>query len=238
MISFFTDQPLVAGAEVALEESAVAHARARRIAAGEWARLLNGSGSIATGTVLSMDKRRVLVRLADVTRVERPPRLELFVPVADKDRMLWAAEKCAELQATRWQPVFYARSRSVTPRGEGPRFREKVQARMKAALEQSGGAWLPEVAEEVEFEDAIRRTDPAIERLLLDSQGTSIQSPMSNKGIALAIGPEGGFEESERASAIDAGWRPVSLGRFTLRFETAIIAAVAVVRSAQSTGGG
>jgi 16S rRNA (uracil1498-N3)-methyltransferase len=49
--------------------------------------------------------------------------------------------------------------------------------------------------------------------------------------VRIALGPEGGLEESERAQFIRAGWRPVSLGDNVLRFETAGIAALAIVRS-------
>ena len=41
------------------------------------------------------------------------------------------------------------------------------------------------------------------------------------QNIALFIGPEGGFEESEIQLAMDSGIVPVTLGRSILRTETA-----------------
>ena len=49
--------------------------------------------------------------------------------------------------------------------------------------------------------------------------------------VTIAVGPEGGLEDSERAQFVDAGWRLVSLGVNVLRFETAGVAALAVVRA-------
>lgn len=233
MISFFTTQPLAEGSELALGEDAVGHARARRVEPGDAARLLDGQGTIAAGRLVAIEKRRLLVRVDDVTRIPRPPGLEVLVPIADKDRMLLAAEKCAELQVTAWQPVFYARSRSVNPRGEGPRFREKVEARMRAALEQSGGAWLPAIGEDAEFETAVRAVEQARTRIILDSRGTSLAGHIGKQDITLAVGPEGGLTDDELGAAHDLGWRTAALAHTVLRFETAVIAAVGTVRALQ-----
>jgi 16S rRNA (uracil1498-N3)-methyltransferase len=47
--------------------------------------------------------------------------------------------------------------------------------------------------------------------------------------VALLIGPEGGFEDSEVVAATAAGFLPCSLGSRILRAETAALAALAVV---------
>lgn len=47
--------------------------------------------------------------------------------------------------------------------------------------------------------------------------------------IAVIIGPEGGFSAEEAKAIIDAGGRSVSLGRTTLRTETAGLAAIAMI---------
>jgi 16S rRNA (uracil1498-N3)-methyltransferase len=54
--------------------------------------------------------------------------------------------------------------------------------------------------------------------------------------IVLAIGPEGGWTDSELAAFRGAGWRFASLGSTILRAETAAIAATAV--SLSMLGGG
>jgi 16S rRNA (uracil1498-N3)-methyltransferase len=48
--------------------------------------------------------------------------------------------------------------------------------------------------------------------------------------VALSIGPEGGWDESEITGAENAGWDMLSLGESTLRAETAAIAAVTLAR--------
>jgi 16S rRNA (uracil1498-N3)-methyltransferase len=232
MITLFVGTSLRDGEEVELAEAAVAHVRARRVSSGEPVRLLDGGGAIATGFIGALEKRRVTVQVETVKRVPAPVPLQVVVPVADRDRMLLAAEKCAELQVTAWRPAYFARSRSVNPRGEGPKFREMVEARMRSALEQSGGAWMPAVHEEAELEEVLAAVE-AGKKLVLDSSGTSISPHISSDTIALLIGPEGGFETGELPKIIGRGWLPVALASTVLRFETAIISSVATVRALQ-----
>jgi 16S rRNA (uracil1498-N3)-methyltransferase len=49
----------------------------------------------------------------------------------------------------------------------------------------------------------------------------------------LLVGPEGGIEPPELSALIGAGWRTASLASTMLRFETAGVAGIAVVRAAQ-----
>ena len=47
------------------------------------------------------------------------------------------------------------------------------------------------------------------------------------------VGPEGGFTEPELAAIVAAGFKPVALWRSTLRFDTAALAALALVAQAR-----
>lgn len=232
--TYVVEAPLQPGV-TALAGSALRHALVRRARAGEPVRLVTGRGEVARGAIASATRSAVSVDIEAVERVAPPPPLEILVPVADRDRMLWAAEKCVEHQVTAWRPVRYRRSQSVAGRGEGAPFARKVAARMRSALEQCGGAWLPEVLPEYDVEAALRAVPGGGWRYLLDGSGVAIAGlPLDGPG-ALAVGPEGGFEPAEREAAFAAGWRAASLGGTTLRFETAIVSGAAVVRAVQFT---
>jgi 16S rRNA (uracil1498-N3)-methyltransferase len=175
------------------------------------------------------------VSVEGVTHVPRPTPLEVIVPVADRDRMLLAAEKCVELQVTAWRPVYFARSRSVSSRGEGPKFREKVRARMRSALEQCGAAWMPAIEDETEGSAALQTAAGEWSRFLLDAGGKALAGLVASVPTVIAVGPEGGLEPEEFAVAQECGWVFASLGSTTLRFETAVIAAASVIRATQLT---
>jgi 16S rRNA (uracil1498-N3)-methyltransferase len=221
-------------ASVDLDEAAAHHAQVKRLQVGDLVRVTSGDGRRAIGTLSDLTKRRATVNLdgAAVEEVPLPPVIELLAPVGDRERMLLLAEKSVELGASGWRPVVYRRSRSVTPRGEGEAFRDKVRLRMIAALEQSGSAWLPTLHPESSPEVA-RASTEGMARVLLDGNGTplielraSLASP-----CALALGPEGGLDPEEREGFVESDWRLASLGPNVLRFETAGIAGLALLRA-------
>jgi len=231
--TFFAEGTLTPGATVELPEGAAQHVRVRRLAIGDALQLTNGQGSIAHGLLARLTKGTAAVDVEDVASVVRPPALRMFVPVADRERMLWLAEKIAELAVSSWHPVSFRRSASVSPRGEGEAFRRKVRARMIGALEQSGGAWLPEIGDELPLDATLaggRRSD-AGEQFLMDREGARLTSYRPAAADAM-IGPEGGLESAERALIVEEyHWVPASLGETTLRFETAGIVAAGILRS-------
>ena len=102
---------------------------------------------------------------------------------------------------------------------------------MISALEQSGGAWLPEMHPEIE-PGQLEAPRGAI-ALVLDQGGAPILSALATatSDVAIALGPEGGLEQEELRLLATRGWRSVRLTSTTLRFETAGIAAIAVARA-------
>jgi 16S rRNA (uracil1498-N3)-methyltransferase len=220
---------------VQLGEDAAHHAKVKRLQLGDSVRLTSGDGRRGEGVLEDLGKRALTITLdaASVTDTVAYPSIDLFVPVADRDRMLMLGEKAVELGVSSWQAVSFARSRSVTPRGEGDSFHQKLRARQIGALEQSGGAWLPELRPDLSFADFVAGTAGGASRFLLDADGERMSEVLTGltPPVSIVLGPEGGLEENERASLITAGWRPVSIAANVLRFETAGIAALAILRS-------
>ena len=229
--TFFRDAPLESGRTVDLEEGEAHHVRVRRIEPGSRVRLVNGTGVAAFGALTNVTKRSTSVVIDDVTHVAPPPAVHLFAPIGDRDRMLWLAEKATEVGLTSWRGVMWRRSRAVAPRGEGESFHAKLRARMIGALTQAGGAWLPAILADLAANDAADAADRG-GRFFLDVAGEPLLTVALSAPLTIALGPEGGLEDDERSRLSAAGWIPVSLGGTTLRFETAGIAALAIVRAA------
>jgi 16S rRNA (uracil1498-N3)-methyltransferase len=225
--TFFAADTLTVGATITLSEEAAHHIRVARVGIGECIALRDGAGKAAVGTLVKVSKSSALVDITETSELARPAPIHLLAPVADRERMLWLAEKVTELAVTSWRPVVWRRSKSVTPRGEGPMFQAKVRARMTSALIQSGGGWLPDLFPESTVERAVAAA-PLGTRLLLAKDGEAIVGVPMRTPITIALGPEGGMEQSERDAFIGAAFLPVKLGDSTLRFETAGVAAVAI----------
>lgn len=225
--TFFAADTLTVGATITLSKEAAHHIRVARVGIGECVALRDGAGKAAVGNLVKISKSSALVDISETSDLPRPAPIHLLAPVADRERMLWLAEKVTELAVTSWRPVVWRRSKSVSPRGEGPTFQAKVRARMTSALIQSGGGWLPDVFPEATVERAVAAA-PLGTRLLLAKDGEPIVGVPMRTPITIALGPEGGMEQTERDAFIGAAFLPVKLGDSTLRFETAGVAAVAI----------
>lgn len=229
--AFVADPPFAVGAHTALGEDEAHHIRVLRLAIGDRVALRDGAGNTATGVLVRASKSQALVEVDEVGVVAPPAPIHVLIPVADRERMLWLAEKAAELNVVTWRPVLWHRSKSVSPRGEGQTYRAKVRARMLSAMLQSRSAWIPEIFPEAPPDRAIASVPPDGVRLALDASGTPMPAAPVTAPVTLAIGPEGGFEPAELELLHSAGFRSCTLGPSVLRFETAAIAAVAVARS-------
>jgi 16S rRNA (uracil1498-N3)-methyltransferase len=240
--TFFTDDSFEAPGTLTLGEDAAHHMRVRRLETGIRVGLLDGAGSRGEGVLTQIAKRHATVVVESAVQVEPALPVHLLLPVADKDRMLWLAEKATELELASWRPVLYKRSKNVNPRGEGATFQQKVRARMASALEQSRGAWLPSVFPEASVEQAIAaRAQGAC--FVMDQGGAGLFETLTPliaqardlgagpPAVTLAVGPEGGFEPAELEAFRSAGFATVSVGRSILRFETAALAGLSAARA-------
>ena len=231
LTTFFAAEPMSAGRVTTLGEGEAHHARVMRIALGDRVRLVDGAGMVGLGQIVKVAKGSTMVEIETLDRLEPPPVIHLMLPIADRDRMLWLAEKATELGLFSWRPVLWRRSRDVSPRGEGVGFQTRVRARMVSALTQCGGAWLPVLYPDAPPDRAIAACAQG-ERWLLDADGEPATAMPVRAPIPLALGPEGGLAPSERAEMLAANFTPVKLAPTTLRFETAAIAALGIARAA------
>jgi 16S rRNA (uracil1498-N3)-methyltransferase len=111
---------------------------------------------------------------------------------------------------------------------------ERLRAVMLDAARQCGRGDLPELLGPLDLTEGARVV--AELRYVLDpTAGQSLLAALRivgdsiDRGVALAVGPEGGFSPSELALLVDAGFAPVRLGAHVLRTELAATAALGVV---------
>ena len=148
-------EPLAQGKQQSLGEGAARHLRVVRAAVGDRVALRDGAGGTAVGTLVKLAAAAAVVEVEEVAHIEQLTPVHLLAPIADRERMLWLGEKATELGLTSWRPVLWRRSKSVSPRGEGVMFQQKLRARMMAALLQSQGGWVPETFPDATVERAI-----------------------------------------------------------------------------------
>jgi 16S rRNA (uracil1498-N3)-methyltransferase len=200
--------------------------------------VFDGRGNAAEAVVESVGKRTSTVRIIRrlPTTLAVSPRIELATAVPKGDRAGWLIEKATELGADCWTPLRL--TRSVVDPGDGKL--DKLRQTVITACKQCGRNQLLEIgATQVwtEWLAAATRRGSVMIAHPSGSRITARQEPRppdtdaaSQPGIAIAIGPEGGFTDDEIDAAVDAGAVLVNLGPHILRIESAAIAALAWLR--------
>jgi 16S rRNA (uracil1498-N3)-methyltransferase len=234
MIAILADPgTLVAGSWLTVPDSEAHHLRVRRAAEGSEVRLLDGEGNVGSG-VLGWNKKSAMVQIARVAAEPRPPELTLAVGAGDRDRLAWLAEKSAELGVTDLVPLETARTGGVATRLRGDQL-DRLQLRAREAIKQSGAAWAPRIHMLMALEELLSR--PAMgQRWVGLAGGAPAPAALDQDPLTVAIGPEGGWTDAEVQALVTAGYRATSFGPHVLRFETAALAAAAVIASSRLRG--
>lgn len=171
------------------------------------------------------------LRFVKEADVELPARICLFQGLPKADKMEFVIQKAVELGACEIVPV--AAVRCVVKLDD-----RKAAARVNrwrgiaaAAAKQSRRGIIPAVRDVMDMRAAIeyaRGMDVKLipYELAEDMSRTKklVEAVGRGQSVAVFIGPEGGFEESEIEAALAAGIEPVTLGRRILRTETAGLA--------------
>jgi len=229
-LTLFARGPFQAGGVIVLDEDEAHHVRVRRLEEGAAVRLVDGKGGIATAR-LANDQDALVARVVATTLVPAPPATEVFVGSGDRDRFLDMVEKATELGATKIQPVITERSQQVATRFQSVHV-QKATRRAREATKQCGTAWTPVVAQPMPLAEVLKQKIRAV-RLLASTQGGAMPALKESDQVQWMVGPEGGFTEPELARVQSAGFTPVALWRSTLRFDTAALAALALVAQAR-----
>lgn len=198
--------------------------------AGDGVELFDGTGGSCRGVVQEISKRAVRVRIDESPRYEPVLRPDVWLAVSPpkQDRFRWLVEKATELGVSRLIPLLA--QRTVVSPGEGKLTR--LHGAVVQACKQCGRNRLMAIDNPRSWADfwPLLSPDRTSSRVLIaDPTGPSSEAvPASTpERFVILIGPEGGWTETELREAAAQGAAPISLGRFTLRTETAAIAAAA-----------
>jgi 16S rRNA (uracil1498-N3)-methyltransferase len=229
---FFVDEVHNHHAELVGEEARhLSHVL--RVEAGQKYEISDNS-NVFLAEVEMARKERIVFRTLEKLPVSDPAvRVTLLASLIKFDHFEMILEKATELGVATIVPVEAIR----TERGL-ERAAEKRLARWRRIVlessQQSRRARLPELTAPVDLAEALKQE--AGVRLFLDEERSGVPILVGLDGkpdtVALLIGPEGGWTDSERGAAKAAEWISVSLGPQILRAETAAIAAMAVLNAA------
>jgi 16S rRNA (uracil1498-N3)-methyltransferase len=216
-------------------------ARVLRLRAGDRIAVFSGDGSEVEATLVEVTSRGVRVRLGERRYPDTALRCAVRVGLAvlKGEKLDWTVQKLTELGVS--EIALLNTERTISSAGEErwSRRMERYRRIAREAAEQCGAVHLPELREPVDLARFLESTDGEQPRSILDPRASlslhaRLHPPPAR--FTLLVGPEGGFTEREVQLATQHDVVPVSLGRRTLRAETAAVAAAAVIAQVGEAG--
>lgn len=229
MPRFFISPSAVNGKTACIEGEDVSHiGRVLRMRTGDEITLCDGSCNDYFCIISEITKNQIICNIIKEEKNTAEPscRITLFQGVPKGSKMDIIVQKCVEAGVFEIIPVMTKR---VVAKGDIKA--ERLNKISEEAAKQAGRGIIPKVRDAVTFDEAIRMAgnfDLAIIPYE-EEREISLKSILRGKtpgNVAVIIGPEGGFEQSEVAQAISSGLCSVTLGKRILRTETAGLAVI------------
>ena len=226
--------PLAAGQTAALSADQ-ANYLANVLRMGGGARLLafNGRDGEFLAEIVTAGRKGLTLALIERTRAaEAPPDLDLLFAPLKHARLDYLAQKAVEMGAGRLRPI-------ATRRTQVARLNlERLEANAIEASEQCGAVWTPKILPLEPLDHALAAW-PAERVLVFCDEDAPVDGPLdvlretkAGGGVGLLIGPEGGFDATERAGVLRIPRvLRLRLGPRVLRADTAAVAALALVQA-------
>jgi len=186
----------------------------------------------------SLSRTMVKAIISNVTRLENEPHIDLTLAmgICRPAKMDDVVERGAETGVSSF--LFYYSEKSYA------RYKDEVSSKnkssrlkrvVKAAVKQSRRSLIPEIQDFALYTEILPKAKNFDLALVAESSPQSrpvdqviVQSPDIKK-IILLVGPESGLTDEEFDMAVEAGFKPVSLGTRRLRAESAGIIFPALV---------
>jgi 16S rRNA (uracil1498-N3)-methyltransferase len=240
MPRFFIENPIVENDRVELSGSEAKHiTKVLRLGPGAGITLFDGSGNEYEAKIESASTSSVTAEIRSARQVSR----ELNVPIHFYPALLKGGnfelvlQKATELGAGFITPLITERVVVKLDDRDINRKIERWQSIVTGAAKQCGRNIVPKINRPQALTKAVDSVIYSGIWALFCWEDTGAESgaiplmealpPHPGAGIAVFIGPEGGFTTAEMRNAADRGARLVSLGKRILRAETAAIAALA-----------
>ncbi len=212
--------------QIAIDDREAVHqiSRVLKLVVGEEIAVFNGLGAEAICRIVRIDRNRVELEVIEKRQSVLKPAREVvaYIAILKRDNFEWAVQKATEIGVTTIVPIVSRRTVKL-----GVRY-DRLERIAREASEQCGRSSMPVIAVEQQFteaiDDALKNNNRVVFFDFSDTQFSS-EEISKDKKVAFFIGPEGGFETSERMLAEQKGCLVRSLGQTTLRAETAVVVA-------------
>lgn len=239
MYHFFVEEKQIYDNEIDLLGEDVNHCmNVLRLKVGEQIILCDQRGTDYKCSIESLTKERIRCKILSKEKSisELPVQISLYQGAPKQDKMESIIMKSVELGVYDITPVYMKRSIVKYDDKKEAKKTDRWQAIALAAAKQSKRGIIPKVYQPLTFQELMKELSdfdlilvPYENQKGMDETRNVIQSIRSGYRIAVVIGPEGGFDESEIRDVQQLDARIITLGNRILRTETASPAILAMI---------
>lgn len=252
---FYCEHLPASGGQVSLDREQAEHARkSLRLTAGDVIELFDGSGGTALAVITELHSSTSGGTLtatiqSSYTTPPLSPALTLAVAIPKGSRADTLIDQSTQLGVSRLIPLITARS-VVEPRPSGGKL-DRFRRIIIEACKQSRRPHLMTLADPTPLPNLLKTSHTHDARFIADLPDSEPRCPqrgfpdmqslhpptslhptlLTAQRILVLIGPEGGWTDDERLATQNAGFAPLTLAPYTLRVETAALAAAAIIRA-------
>lgn len=195
-----------------------------KLKAGEKVIIGDGKGNEGISEIKEYGKDSVTIEVAEISvnQNETDRHVILYCAVLKKENFELVVQKATEVGIKEIVPIITARTVKLDIR------KDRLEKIIKEASEQSGRGIVPILHDPSDFDKAVEGIDKNSTNLFFDASGMNLSDLGPNtynllKPISVWVGPEGGWTPEEVESAKNSDFRVITLGKTTLRAETAAI---------------
>jgi 16S rRNA (uracil1498-N3)-methyltransferase len=183
----------------------------------------NGQKTEAKCKILEITKNEITVKIlnTEVNNNEYTKEVTLYLAILKRENFELVIQKATEVGIKTIVPVLSERTVKTGIKSE------RLEKIIKEASEQARRGIIPAITEAMKFNDAITHAQNNQTNLFFHLDGEKINDiKLDTNKIGIFIGPEGGWSDKEIAEIKKSdNFKKVSLGKLTLRGETAAIVA-------------
>jgi 16S rRNA (uracil1498-N3)-methyltransferase len=235
--TFFVDRRNISGDTAVLSGTEAGHMlRSLRLGTGDSFYAFDEGGNRYRMRILEATSRSLRAEVLESLPPEPPPEVAvtLAVGLPKADKMDFILEKATELGCSRVVPFRSSRTIPRLDPGESGKRLLRWERVALAAAKQCGSGRVPVISPLLSYRDALRSCAGSEGKVIFyEGEGRfGLRKVFAGlgkvSGVALLIGPEGGFSETEVMEAEEAGFLRAGLGSRILRVETAAVAALSM----------
>lgn len=243
MIKIFVEVPLAPGKVFEIKGENHHHLQVIRVNKGDEIVVGDNDFCEFIAEITDVTKKGYLARTSAMSlKVPSPIRdITLYVSLPKRKKFEDIIFKCTQVGVSEFVPIVSSRTIKRLKDTNNKKLLDRWEKKARYGAELSGRKRIPHIGDIISFEKAVgyfikRKFCSGI--LFWEQEGKTkylSKKDMADK-MAVFIGPEGGFSQSEIEFAGDNGIKIRSLGKLVMEVETACIAGVSLLLCGEHSG--